>query len=123
MLFQGKSEYHDLFIFEVKLKFFHLASIYSYSLLDAYYRICCLFLQSATAGKIVILDGYLQLSEKDEFVYQEMMTHLALCSIPNPKKVFSLLILSQLTFPPIILKHVEHFVYIVTSSHRELFIK
>lgn len=50
---------------------------------------CCLCLQSATSGKIVILDGYLQLSEKDEFVYQEMLTHLALCSIPNPKKVSS----------------------------------
>ncbi|XP_034673877.1 spermidine synthase 2-like [Vitis riparia] len=58
VLFRGKSEYQELFIFE-----------------------------SATSGKIVILDGYLQLSEKDEFVYQEMLTHLALCSIPNPKKV------------------------------------
>ncbi|KAJ1385510.1 S-adenosyl-L-methionine-dependent methyltransferase, partial [Sesbania bispinosa] len=38
-------------------------------------------------GKVVILDGYIQLTEKDEFAYQEMLTHLALCSIPNPKKV------------------------------------
>ncbi|KAL6174882.1 hypothetical protein ACLB2K_051527 [Fragaria x ananassa] len=34
-----------------------------------------------------ILVFQLQLTEKDEFAYQEMLTHLALCSIPNPKKV------------------------------------
>lgn len=36
----------------------------------------------------MILNGAIQLTEKDEFVYQEMLTHLPLCSIPNPKKVF-----------------------------------
>ncbi|XP_004300891.1 PREDICTED: spermidine synthase 2-like [Fragaria vesca subsp. vesca] len=46
-----------------------------------------LVFQSQQHGKVVILDGYLQLTEKDEFAYQEMLTHLALCSIPNPKKV------------------------------------
>lgn len=35
----------------------------------------------------MILDGNLQLTEKDEFSYQEMLTHLPLCSLPNPKKV------------------------------------
>lgn len=43
--------------------------------------------QSAKHGKVAILDGYIQLTEKDEFAYQEMLTHLALCSIPNPNKV------------------------------------
>ncbi|WCJ36052.1 Spermidine synthase [Euphorbia peplus] len=43
--------------------------------------------QSSSHGKIVILNGALQLTEKDQFVYQEMLTHLALCSIPNPNKV------------------------------------
>ncbi|CAN0854852.1 Spermidine synthase [Linum grandiflorum] len=52
VLFQGKSKYQEIFVFEV-----------------------------------VMVDGSLQLTEKDEFAYQEMMTHLALCSIPNPKKV------------------------------------
>ena len=95
MLFRGKSEYQELFIFEVKSKVFELASKYSYSPPGIVHFpmlitiTCCLCLQSATSGKIVILDGYLQLSEKDEFVYQEMLTHLALCSIPNPKKVSS----------------------------------
>lgn len=44
-------------------------------------------LQSSSHGKVAILDGYMQLTESDEFAYQEMLTHLALCSIPNPKKV------------------------------------
>ncbi|EEF52028.1 spermidine synthase 1, putative [Ricinus communis] len=58
VLFHGKSEYQDLYVF-----------------------------QSSAHGKIVILNGALQLTEKDEFAYQEMLTHLPLCSIPNPKKV------------------------------------
>ncbi|KAA8542650.1 hypothetical protein F0562_023851 [Nyssa sinensis] len=43
--------------------------------------------QSSSHGKVVFLDGCIQLTERDEFAYQEMLTHLALCSIPNPKKV------------------------------------
>lgn len=44
-------------------------------------------LQSSAYGKVFVLDGALQLTEKDECAYQEMITHLPLCSIPNPKKV------------------------------------
>ncbi|XWS37374.1 hypothetical protein CRYUN_Cryun19dG0037500 [Craigia yunnanensis] len=58
VLFHGKSEFQELFVF-----------------------------QSEEHGKIAILDGSLQLTERDEFAYQEMLTHLPLCSIPNPKKV------------------------------------
>ncbi|XVF09256.1 hypothetical protein REPUB_Repub07fG0076700 [Reevesia pubescens] len=43
--------------------------------------------QSSGYGKVFVLDGALQLTEKDECSYQEMMTHLPLCSIPNPNKV------------------------------------
>ncbi|RZC17115.1 Spermidine synthase, partial [Glycine soja] len=56
--FQGKSEYQTMLVF-----------------------------QSSTYGKVFVLDGALQLTEKDECAYQEMMTHLPLCSILNPKKV------------------------------------
>lgn len=38
-------------------------------------------------GRILVLDGILQLSEKDEFIYHEMMAHLALFSHPNPEKI------------------------------------
>lgn len=44
-------------------------------------------LQSATYGKVLVLDGVIQLTERDECAYQEMITHLPLCSISNPKKV------------------------------------
>jgi spermidine synthase len=43
--------------------------------------------QSESYGKVLVLDGVIQLTERDEFSYQEMITHLPLCSVPNPKKV------------------------------------
>nr|WAU46216.1 spermidine N-methyltransferase [Erythroxylum coca] len=58
VLFEGKSDYQKVMVF-----------------------------QSATYGKVLILDGVIQLTERDECAYQEMITHLPLCSIPNPKKV------------------------------------
>ncbi|CAI0386062.1 unnamed protein product [Linum tenue] len=58
ILFQGKSDYQDVMVF-----------------------------QSATYGKVLVLDGVIQLTERDECAYQEMITHLPLSSIPNPKKV------------------------------------
>lgn len=44
-------------------------------------------MQSSTYGKVLVLDGIIQLSEKDECAYQEMIAHLPLCSIPSPKTV------------------------------------
>ncbi|KAL3635741.1 hypothetical protein CASFOL_020288 [Castilleja foliolosa] len=44
-------------------------------------------LKSLSYGKVLVLDGVIQLTERDECAYQEMITHLPLCSIPNPKKV------------------------------------
>ncbi|XP_038975254.1 spermidine synthase 1-like [Phoenix dactylifera] len=58
ILFQGKSEYQNVMVF-----------------------------QSLTYGKVLVLDGVIQVTERDECAYQEMITHLPLCSIPNPKKV------------------------------------
>ncbi|KAH9309717.1 hypothetical protein KI387_037628 [Taxus chinensis] len=58
ILFEGKSEYQDVMVF-----------------------------QSSSYGKVLVLDGVVQLSEKDECAYQEMIAHLPLCSIPSPKKV------------------------------------
>ncbi|XP_010482697.1 PREDICTED: spermine synthase-like isoform X2 [Camelina sativa] len=43
--------------------------------------------QSATYGKVLVLDGIVQLTEKDECAYQEMIAHLPLCSISSPKNV------------------------------------
>ncbi|KAL5987551.1 hypothetical protein ACLOJK_035299 [Asimina triloba] len=58
ILFQGKSEYQKVMVF-----------------------------QSSTYGKVLVLDGVIQLTERDECAYQEMITHLPLCSVRNPKKV------------------------------------
>ncbi|PKA46606.1 Spermidine synthase 1 [Apostasia shenzhenica] len=58
ILYQGYSEYQDVMVF-----------------------------QSATYGKVLVLDGVIQVTERDECAYQEMITHLPLCSIQNPKKV------------------------------------
>lgn len=38
-------------------------------------------------GKMLTLDGMVMTTEKDEYVYHEMMTHVALLSHPAPKKV------------------------------------
>ncbi len=38
-------------------------------------------------GKVLALDGAIQTTEKDEFIYHEMLTHPVLFLHPNPKKV------------------------------------
>lgn len=38
-------------------------------------------------GKVLVLDGVVQITEKDEFFYHEMLVHIVLNSHPNPKKV------------------------------------
>ncbi|KAJ1690918.1 hypothetical protein LUZ63_015073 [Rhynchospora breviuscula] len=58
VLYQGKSPYQEVLVFE-----------------------------SATYGKVLVLDGIVQLTDKDECAYQEMIAHLPLCSIPSPKTV------------------------------------
>ena len=38
-------------------------------------------------GKILVLDGIIQLTESDEFAYQEMLAHIPLFAHPNPENV------------------------------------
>ncbi|XP_068632303.1 spermidine synthase [Battus philenor] len=38
-------------------------------------------------GRVLVLDGIIQCTEKDEFSYQEMLSFLPLCSHKNPEKV------------------------------------
>ncbi|CAI0546708.1 unnamed protein product [Linum tenue] len=58
ILYEGKSDYQEVLVF-----------------------------QSSSYGKVLVLDGIVQLTEKDECAYQEMIAHLPLCSIPSPKAV------------------------------------
>lgn len=46
-----------------------------------------LVFESTDYGNVLVLDGVIQATERDEFSYQEMITHLAINSHPNPKKV------------------------------------
>jgi spermidine synthase len=38
-------------------------------------------------GRMLILDGIVQLTERDEFFYHEMLTHVVMYAHPNPRKV------------------------------------
>ena len=44
---------------------------------------------SKTYGNVLVLDGVIQCTDRDEFSYQEMLANLPLYSHPKPKKVFS----------------------------------
>jgi spermidine synthase / saccharopine dehydrogenase (NADP+, L-glutamate-forming) len=46
-----------------------------------------LVFESATYGNVLVLDGVIQCTERDEFSYQEMIAHLPLASHPDPKRV------------------------------------
>ena len=52
-----------------------------------WFDINCFINTSKTYGNVLVLDGIIQCTERDEFSYQEMITHVPMFSHPNPKKV------------------------------------
>lgn len=58
VLYKGKSKYQDIMVFE-----------------NPYF------------GRVLILDGVVQLTERDEFFYHEMLTHVVMHAHPNPRRV------------------------------------
>ena len=58
ILFEGRSDFQDILVF-----------------------------RSSTYGKVLVLDGVIQLTERDEYAYQEMITHIPMHSHPDPKSV------------------------------------
>lgn len=46
-----------------------------------------LVVETEQYGRVLVLDGAIQVTEKDEFTYHEMMAHVALCSHPDPVDV------------------------------------
>lgn len=44
-------------------------------------------LETPEFGKILVMDGYLMLTEKDEFIYHEMITHVPMAVKPDTKRV------------------------------------
>ncbi|QLG73886.1 hypothetical protein HG535_0F03980 [Zygotorulaspora mrakii] len=46
-----------------------------------------LVFKSTDFGNVLVLDGIVQCTERDEFAYQEMITHIPIYAHKNPKKV------------------------------------
>lgn len=46
-----------------------------------------LIFESTDFGNVLVLDGIIQCTERDEFAYQEMIAHIPLFAHPNPKNV------------------------------------
>lgn len=46
-----------------------------------------LVFESTNHGMVLVLDGVIQVTERDEFAYQEMLAHIPLFAHPNPKRV------------------------------------
>lgn len=46
-----------------------------------------LVFKSTNHGNVLVLDGVIQVTERDEFAYQEMMAHIPLFAHPKPEKV------------------------------------
>src|SRR5271168_2051446 len=46
-----------------------------------------LLFRNSFLGHVLVLDGIIQLTERDEFIYSEMMAHVPLCSHPDPRRV------------------------------------
>jgi spermidine synthase len=38
-------------------------------------------------GRVLVLDGIIQTTEADEFIYHEMLVHVPLCAVPVPRRV------------------------------------
>lgn len=43
--------------------------------------------ESPEFGRVLTADGYIVMTEKDEFIYHEMMTHIPMAVHPNPKRI------------------------------------
>ena len=43
--------------------------------------------QTEHFGRLMVLDGCIMLTSRDNFIYHEMMTHPAICSHPDPKHI------------------------------------
>ncbi len=43
--------------------------------------------QSEEFGRFLTLDGYMMMTEKDEFIYHEMITHVPMCAFPEARDI------------------------------------
>lgn len=90
ILYKEKSDYQEVLVFEVRHFQLQVPDIVwrlAFCSFDHILSCCSCYLQSSSYGKVLVLDGIVQLTEKDECAYQEMIAHLPLCSIRAPKNV------------------------------------
>lgn len=78
------------------IRFYEIAPFvpltYSYEIEKIHYKAKSKYqeimvIENPQLGKMLILDGIVQLTEKDEFFYHEMITHVAMHAHPHPKTV------------------------------------
>jgi spermidine synthase len=75
--FTEKHTSHSGITMEVREGLFHAQSPYqTIDILDTF-----------EFGKVLLLDGLVMLTERDEFVYHEMLAHVPIMTHPHPKKV------------------------------------
>ena len=46
-----------------------------------------LIFENDLLGRVLVLDEVVQTTERDEFIYHEMLTHVPLMSLSNPREV------------------------------------
>lgn len=79
MPLQYNEYYHEQTGLTIGLKKLLFSKQSDYQLLEVY--------ETDTWGNLMTIDGMVMLSEKDEFVYHEMISHVALFTHPDPKRV------------------------------------
>ena len=70
-------EFGSAFSFKISERLHHEQS--QYQTIDIY--------QTENFGKLMVIDGFVMLSSRDNFLYHEMMSHPALFTHPNPQRV------------------------------------
>ncbi len=74
-----KNKYSPNTILKIKIKKLLFQAKSPYQTIEVY--------DSHDFGRLLVLDGIVNVSDKDEFVYHEMMTHVPLFIHPHPEKV------------------------------------
>ncbi len=72
-------DYHDGWQFSVRVESVLVTEVSPFQRID--------ILQTRDFGRMLVLDGKVQACEMDEFIYHEMLAHMALITHPNPKRV------------------------------------
>ena len=79
MPLQYNEFYHEQTGLTIGLKKLLFSKQSEYQLVEVY--------ETDTWGNLMTIDGMVMLSERDEFVYHEMLTHVGMFTHPNPKRV------------------------------------